>query len=50
MLERLAPGADQHVPPEGAPRLRATGLPGALLGATRSLLVARRDEALGPKS
>ncbi len=47
MLERLAPGADLLVPPAGAPRLRATGLPGALVAATRSLLVARRDQALG---
>ena len=47
LLERLAPGADQLVAPPGAPRLRATGLPGALLGTTRALLVSRRDEVLG---
>jgi hypothetical protein len=46
LLERLAPGTDQVVPPPGAPRLRATGLPGVLLGSTRALLVARRDEVL----
>ena len=46
MLSRLAPGAEQLVAPPGAPRLRATGVPGALLGATRSLLVSRRDDAL----
>jgi hypothetical protein len=48
MLARLAPGADQLVPPPGAPRLRATGVPGALLGATRALIVTRRDDALAP--
>ena len=48
MLERLAPGADQLVPPAGAPKLRATGLPGVLIGATRALLTARRDEVLKP--
>lgn len=46
LLDRLAPGADLVVAPPGAPRLRPTGLPGALLGSTRALLVARRDEAL----
>jgi hypothetical protein len=46
MLARLAPGTDQLVAPPGAPRLRATGVPGALLGATRALLVARRQDAL----
>jgi hypothetical protein len=46
LLDRLAPGADQLVAPPGAPRLRPTGLPGALLGDTRALLVARRDEVL----
>jgi hypothetical protein len=50
LLDRLAPGADELVPPPGAPRLRATGLPGALLGATRALLVSRRDEVLGARS
>jgi hypothetical protein len=47
LVERLAPGRDQLVAPPGAPRLRATGLPGALLGTTRALLVTRRDEVLG---
>lgn len=47
LVERLAPGSDQLVAPPGAPRLRATGLPGALLGTTRALLVTRRDEVLG---
>ncbi len=47
MLGRLAPGTDQLVAPPGAPPLRATGLPGALLGSTRALLVSRRDEVLG---
>ena len=47
MLGRLAPGTDQLVAPPGAPRLRATGLPGALLGSTRALLMSRRDEVLG---
>ncbi len=46
LLERLAPGTDQLVAPAGAPRLRATGLPGALLGSTRALLISRRDEVL----
>ena len=46
LLDRLAPGADQVAAPPGAPRLRPTGQPGALLGSTRALLVARRDEVL----
>ncbi|NYG06965.1 hypothetical protein BJ986_001452 [Phycicoccus badiiscoriae] len=47
LLDRLAPGADQLLTPPGAPRLRATGQPGALLGSTRALLVSRRDDLLG---
>ena len=47
VLGRLAPGTDRLVAPPGAPPLRATGLPGALLGSTRALLVSRRDEVLG---
>ena len=50
LVERLAPGSDQLVAPPGAPRLRATGVPGALLGSTRALLVTRRDEVLGTTS
>jgi len=50
LLDRLAPGADQLVAPPGAPRLRPTGLPGALLGDTRALLVARRDEVLATRA
>jgi hypothetical protein len=49
LVERLAPGTDQLVAPPGAPRLRATGLPGALLGTTRALLMVRRDEVLGTR-
>jgi hypothetical protein len=48
LVERLAPGTAQLVAPPGAPRLRPTGLPGALLGSTRALLMNRRDEVLGP--
>ena len=46
LLDRLAPGAGQVMAPPGAPRLRATGQPGALLASTRALLVARRDDVL----
>lgn len=46
LLDRLAPGGDKLLAPPGAPRLRATGLPGALLGSTRALLMSRRDELL----
>ena len=44
LLDRLAPGADLPVAPPGAPRLRPTGRPDVLLGQTRAVLVARRDE------
>lgn len=46
MLDRLAPGTALLVGPPGAPRLRATGRPEALLASTRELLVTRRDELL----
>lgn len=49
LLERLAPGADLLVAPPGAPRLRPTGQPGALLGTTRALLVSRRDDVLAAR-
>ena len=47
LLERLAPGAGLLVTPPGAPRLRPTGRADVLLGSTRALLVARRDELDG---
>jgi len=44
LLERLAPGTAHLAAPSGAPRLRPTGRPDALLAPVRTLLVARRDD------
>ncbi len=50
LLRRLPfnrdPGRIDAQAPRGAPRLKPTGLPGALLTSTRELLVVRRDAAL----